>query len=449
MLTPIDSTHLCQLTATQIQEILVLNGVLIEQYQPQLHRWLTIAQLPDLGQLTLNLEPDKVAEIDRRLHQHEIVEYTAMTTVMNINICDRYVFIPLLKQPGFYDSSETELWGRICLLGNLHSIWTPQDLSWVQALGQQLLTAMNLLVGMPDPSEPTNASSSPLSDLAELIERIDNLESICQHKDDYINTIAHDLRAPLMNIKMAMKLLRTSLENDPEISNLLLGHRSEKYLDILEQECDREVESIDRILDLQRLEFVSGERDRSISPVVLKLPKTLLAEPQEQPLNLEPVEISTWLPTTIAPFRHRANIDRQKLITSVSKRIPTIRIDRVHLNKIFIELLNNACKYTPVDGEISVAIEAQPNSQWLTIVVKNQAEISRQHLPHIFEQFYRVPDTERVATGVPVPAQQSGSGLGLSLVQKLVDRLNGQIHATSDAGWTEFVVKLPVTATTV
>jgi signal transduction histidine kinase len=445
MLTPIDSTHLCQLTATQIQEILVLNGVLIEQYQPQLHRWLTIAQLPDLGQLTLSLEPDKVAEIDRRLHQREIVEFTAMITVMNINICDRYVFIPLLKQPGFYDSNETELWGRICLLGNLNSVWTPQDLSWVQALGQQLLTAMNLVVELPTTTESTNAIGSPLSDLAELIERLGKLESICQHKDDYINSIAHDLRAPLMNIKMAMKMLRTSLETDPEISNLLLGHRSEKYLDILEQECDREVESIDRILDLQRLEFVSGERGE-ISPSALRFPKTPTSDPPEQQLNLEPVEISTWLPTTIAPFRHRANIDRQKLSTSVSKRIPTIRIDRIYLNKIFIELLNNACKYTPVDGEISVEIAAQPNSEWLTIVVKNQAEISRQHLPHIFEQFYRVPDLDLLATGV-VPARQSGSGLGLSLVQKLVDRLNGQIHATSDAGWTEFVVKLPVAAT--
>ena len=447
MLTPIDSTHLCQLTATQIQEILVLNGVLIEQYQPQLHRWLTIAQLPDLGQLTLSLEPDKVAEIDRRLHQREIVEFTAMTTVMNINICDRYVFIPLLKQPGFYDNNETELWGRICLLGNLNSVWDPQDLSWVQALGQQLLTAMNLLGGLTTTTEPTNNGNSPLSDLAELIERIDKLESICQHKDDYINSIAHDLRAPLMNIKMAMKMLRTSLGTDPEISNLLLGHRSEKYLDILEQECDREVESIDRILDLQRLEFINEERGRVMSPVALGMTKTPISSPPKQQLNIEPLEISTWLPTTIAPFRHRANIDRQKLVTSVSKRIPTIRIDRIYLNKIFIELLNNACKYTPVDGEISVAIEAQPNSEWLTIVVKNQAEISRQHLPHIFEQFYRVPDPDRLGTEVAVPTRQSGSGLGLSLVQKLVDRLNGQIQATSDAGWTEFVVKLPVAAT--
>ena len=84
MLSHIDSNYLCQLTAAQIQEILVLNGVLIQQYQPQSHRWLTIAQLPDLGQLTLSLEPDKVQEIDLRLHRREIVDFTVMTTVINL-----------------------------------------------------------------------------------------------------------------------------------------------------------------------------------------------------------------------------------------------------------------------------------------------------------------------------------------------------------------------------
>ena len=131
----IDSTYLCQLTAAQIQEILVLNGVLIQQYQPQFHRWLTIAQLPNLGQLTLSLEPEKAAEIDRRLHDREIVEFTATTTVMNINICDRYVFIPLLKQPDLSNRDRRQLWGRICLLGNLNSIWTSQDLSWCKRWG--------------------------------------------------------------------------------------------------------------------------------------------------------------------------------------------------------------------------------------------------------------------------------------------------------------------------
>lgn len=419
MLSHIDSTHLCQLTAAQIQEILVLNGVLIQQYQPQLHRWLTIAQLPDLGQLTLNLEPDKADEIDRRLQDREIVEFTAMTTVMNINICDRYVFIPLLEQPGFGNSDCRELWGRICLRGNLNSVWTAQDLSWVQALGQQLLAAMNMLV-VPTTNASINSNSSPLADLAELIERITELESLCQRKDEFINNISHDLRAPLMNIKMAMRMLRTSLRTDPKIANLLVGHRADKYLGILEQECDREVELINNILELQRLELsiLPGQgsaKDRS---------------------NLEAVEISTWLPTTIEPFMHRANTDRQKIITSISEWVPAIATDRDSLTKIFTELLNNACKYTGADGQILVAIDGNPASDWLTIIIRNQAEISPQHLPHIFEQFYRVPGGDR--------SKQGGSGLGLSIVQKLVQHLNGEIEVASTGGWTEFEIKLPV-----
>ena len=242
----IDSTYLCQLTAAQIKEILVLEGVSIEQYQPQLHRWLTIAQLPDLGQLSLNLEPEKAQEIDLQLHQQEIVEFTAVTTVMNIDICDRYVFIPLLSQPDIYGNNQHELWGRICLRGNLKSIWTAQDLSWVQALGQQLLAAISLLTEFVA-TQPTVSGSAPLSYLADLIERVDELELMCQKKDDFINHIAHDLRAPLMNIKMAMRMLQISLRVDPELTSLLSGHPAERYLAVLEQECDREVDLINII----------------------------------------------------------------------------------------------------------------------------------------------------------------------------------------------------------
>ncbi|AFY94948.1 sensor histidine kinase [Chamaesiphon minutus] len=419
MLSHTDSTYLCQLTAAQIQEILVLNGVSIQQYQPQLHQWLTIAQLPDLGQLTLRLEPEKAAEIDRRLHDREIVEFTAMTTVMNINICDRYVFIPLLVQArcteDIYSQQlppTSELWGRICLLGNLNSIWTAQDLSWVQALGQQLLTAINMLVEVSMTTSSIPITSSPLADLAELIEKISTLESRCQQKDDFINNIAHDLRAPLMNIKMAMRMLKTSLNNDPIVAEILVGHSAEKYLAILEQECDREVDLIDKTLELQRLELSSDK------------------------VELEVVDIATWLPTTIEPFIHRAHKHRQKLTVAPAQWLPTIMTNRSCLTKIAIELLNNACKYTDLDGQILVEIEANPQADWMAIVFKNQAEISAQHLPHIFEQFYRIPGSDR--------SQQGGSGLGLSLVQKLVAQLHGEIQLASTGGWTEFAVKLPV-----
>lgn len=410
MLSTIDSNYLCQLTANQIQEILVLNGVLIQQYQPQSHRWLTIAQLPDLGQLTLSLEPDKVQEIDLRLHCQEIVEFTAMTTVLNINICNRYVFIPLIAAP--CGGSRSELWGRICLLGNPRSVWTPQDLSWVQALGQQLLTAMNVMAGINPAQGTITANSSPLKDLAELIERITELEAICRQKDEFINNISHDLRAPLMNIKMAVKMLKISLDTDPELAELLSGHRAEKYLAVLEQECNREVELIDNTLEIQRLDLAI---DR---------------------VNIESVEIATWLPTAMAPFIYRAELRHQSLTISTSESLPKIATDRAYLTKILTELINNACKYTQAGGKISIEVDGNPDSELLTISVKNQAEIAQKHLPHVFDQFYRVPGSDR--------EQQGGTGLGLSIVQKLVRQIDGRIYVASINGWTEFAVKLPV-----
>jgi signal transduction histidine kinase len=414
----IDSTHLCQLTAAQIKEILVLEGVSIEQYQPQLHRWLTIAQLPDLGQLSLNLEPEKAQEIDIRLQQREIVEFTAMTTVLSIDICDRYVFIPLLEQPDLYSNNQSKLWGRICLRGNINSVWTAQDLSWVQALGQQLLAAMNLLTEFIA-TQPAVASSTPLSYLAESIERVDELELICQKKDDFINNITHDLRAPLMNIKMAMRMLRISMRTDTELTNLLAGHPAERYLAVLEQECDREVELINNILDLQRLETALLQKKGSTDDRV----------------NVESIELEDWLSTTVESFAYRADESQQKITTSISKSISTVLTDRICLTKIMTELLNNACKYTCIGGEIWVSIDSNPKLELLTIQIRNQAAIATQHLPHIFDRFYRVPGNNR---------SQQGTGLGLSLVQKLVEQLNGKINVVSSNGWTEFTIDLPI-----
>ncbi len=414
----IDSTYLCQLTAAQIKEILVLEGVSIEQYQPQLHRWLTIAQLPDLGQLSLNLEPEKAQEIDRRLQQREIVEFTAMTTVMSIDICDRYVFIPLLEQPDLYSNNQSELWGRICLRGTAHSIWSDQDLSWVQALGQQLMAAMNLLAEFTV-TEPTVVSSAPLSYLAESIERIDQLELICQKKDDFINNIAHDLRAPLMNIKMAMRMLRISMRTDTELTSLLSGHPAERYLAVLEQECDREVELINNILDLQRLETTLAEKKGATN----------------YQTNFELIELESWLSTTIESFACSAEECQLKITTSITNLVPAILTDRVYLTKIMTELLNNACKYTCAGGDILVSIDPNPQLELLTIEIRNQAEISAQHLPYLFDKFYRIPGNER---------SKQGTGLGLSLVQKLVEQLNGKINVISSNGWTEFTVNLPI-----
>jgi signal transduction histidine kinase len=404
MLSHLDSNHLCQITAAQIQEILVLNGTIIQQYQTHLDRWLTISQLPDTADLILKLDPSKSREIDRRIHQQEIVEFTAMTTVMNISICNRYLFVPLIDRG--------TLWGRICLLGNQQTVCSAQDLAWVQALGQQLVTAINAMNGVVTPHPRYNVSSAPLDTVANLIEQVANLEIECQRKDEFISHVSHDLRAPLMNITMAARMLRISLEKDPVISSLLIEHRAQKYLQVLEAECQRQIELINHVLDLQKLEITAETN------------------------NLELIEIPDWIENITAPFLERTAGRHQHFHLEIAEDLPILTTDRNHLTKIVTELLNNACKYTNPDGRITLEISRSSNRERVCINISNEAEISSDHLPRIFDQFYRIPGADR--------AGQGGTGLGLSLVQKLVAHLQGEMNVISDRGWTKFSIELPV-----
>jgi signal transduction histidine kinase len=214
-------------------------------------------------------------------------------------------------------------------------------------------------------------------------------------------------------------MLRISLRVDPELATLLSGHPAERYLAVLEQECDREVELINNILDLQQLETVLTPAKSTANDRV----------------NLESIEIESWLSTIVESFSYRANESQQQIAISIPKSIPTILTDRVYLTKILTELLNNACKYTCIGGDILVSIDSSLKSELLTIQIRNQAEIEVQYLPHLFDRFYRVPGNNR---------STQGTGLGLSLVQKLVEQLHGEINVISSNGWTEFTVNLPI-----
>jgi two-component system, sensor histidine kinase and response regulator len=153
-------------------------------------------------------------------------------------------------------------------------------------------------------------------------------------------------------------------------------------------------------------------------------------------VHIEPIELASWLSRTIEPFVRRTDTRSQKLTISLPEQLPTISTDRFYLTKIITELLNNACKYTHTNGDIIISVDPALEDGLLTIAIENQAEIEQKYLPHIFDQFYRVPGGDR--------SQQSGSGLGLSLVQKLVVQLNGRIDVTSNSGWTKFALKLPI-----
>jgi PAS domain S-box-containing protein len=250
--------------------------------------------------------------------------------------------------------------------------------------------------------------------------QVEDLAKLNQLKDDFLSTVSHELRTPMSNIKMAIQMLK--LSPTPE--------RSQRYLEILQAECNRETELINDLLDLQRLEAES------------------------YPLELtEEVNLPEWIPDIVEPFYSRAQDHQQILQVELAPDLTTLISDYAGLGRIIAELLNNACKYTPGGGGIVLRVtqqqdnnesgkidlpEVKPNANQVPMTVftiSNQAEIPAEELPHLFEKFYRVPKADLW--------QQGGTGLGLALVQKLVEQMKGTIQVTSSNGWTQFRIELP------
>lgn len=226
------------------------------------------------------------------------------------------------------------------------------------------------------------------------------LEELNQVKNEFLSLVSHELRSPLNNMKVMIQMLQVSA--NPE--------EFQRYLDLMIVECDREIDLINDLLDLQRLET------SCYFPVT---PDALL--------------LQQWLPFLIEPFQARVAEHQQTLQLNLPSDSITLISDRTSLERILTELLNNACKYTPAGGEIILGV--RQNSSVTTITVSNSVEITSTELALIFNKFYRIPNTDFW--------NQGGTGLGLAIIQKLVAQLEGSIEVESAEGWTTFSVTLP------
>ena len=242
--------------------------------------------------------------------------------------------------------------------------------------------------------------------------RVGELERLHRLKDDFLSTVSHELRTPMANIKMAIQLLEMNLE-ESESANLTPAQR---YLKILKDETDREIILINDLLDLSRLEAGT------------------------EPLMLATINPVFWLPAILEPFMERAKLQQQQFQVDLATYLPQLTTDLGDLERILGELLNNACKYTPIGERIIVAVRLlkTPTAQtpvFLLSVTNSGIEIPAVEQDRIFDKFYRIPNH--------AAWQPGGTGLGLALVKGLVERLSGKIRVESYAGLTRFTVELP------
>jgi signal transduction histidine kinase len=229
------------------------------------------------------------------------------------------------------------------------------------------------------------------------------LQSVQQNglfKEEFLRTATHELRSPVANMQNVLTMLKIPSGR----GNL------QQYIELLEVECQREMDLVNDLLDLQRLE---ASVDTG---------------------QLEQIDWHDWLQEVALPFLVRADVKQQMLTLKVAPNLPTVVLEGASLRRLLAELLNNACKYSPAQAEIGIV--AQFHAPEIALQIYNTgAEILPEDLPRIFEPFYRAPDQA---------SREAGTGLGLAIVKKLAERLDGEIQVNSRSQTTTFTLRFPV-----
>ncbi len=408
--------HLCESTIAQIREISTARHVSIQRYRSG--SWQALSDVL-ADSIPHDISGDLSDSVGQKLHNAKAANFKITTKIGSVTIVGDCLLLPVFCE--FESATKDHLWGRICIISNTGSLQN-RDRDWLLSIAKILGKSLSAISSLPQQiiSDPAkDAEEIPDIQYGEYVNEADLhrqvAELIAQDriKDEFISKISHDLRAPLMNMRMALKMFKISTSKDPAALAILANERHSNYLQILESECEREIGLINNVLDLQRLETGNVS------------------------LELQSIDLVDWLPTVVETFQSRARQQNMQLDLRLPATSAHLLTDEGSLQRIVSELLHNACKYTAEHQGIYCELEyPEAKNQPLYLLVGNQAEISVADLPYIFDRFYRVPSADR--------HKQGGTGLGLSLVRSLVEQLHGQITVQSTNGWTTFTVALPM-----
>lgn len=227
--------------------------------------------------------------------------------------------------------------------------------------------------------------------LASEIERSKALEQSLEMKDDFLSLISHEFRTPLNVISTALQAIKFLCAND-------LTERLNNYLNTIRQNTFRQLRLVNNLLDITRAD--AGR---------IKIHKK----------NLDIVFLTNSIVQSVQTFASQKGVI-VTVTSSIEKKI--IGIDDEKYERILLNLLSNAIKFTPADKIITVKIRAMKNK--VRIEVKdNGIGIPEDKIEVIFERFGQVDSS--------LSRQAEGSGIGLSLVKRLVEALGGSISVKS------------------
>jgi signal transduction histidine kinase len=223
----------------------------------------------------------------------------------------------------------------------------------------------------------------------------------------FVANASHELRTPLTVVKLRAEALREGALEEPEVAL--------RFLSEIETEIDRLVRMVNDLLDLSRMEAGLDSGKRTL-------------------LNLGAIAHEVY-----ETFSIRATRAEVSLNLDVEPGLQPVMGNEGQLRRVFYNLVENAIKYTPCNGQVEMLLRQGPNPNTVRLLVRDSGPgIAPEHLPHVFERFYRAETTQ------PRPGVIRGSGLGLAIAKSIVESHGGEIGVSSQIGnGTTFWADLP------
>ena len=208
---------------------------------------------------------------------------------------------------------------------------------------------------------------------------------------EFVSNVSHELRTPIASIRAMVETLQRGAMDDRQVAS--------DFMERINRDIVRMNDLVSELLELSLLE--SGQMKLDIAAIDL-IP--FLEEIRQE---------------------YQVDADAKKIRLSVEEDVhwPRVLGDRGKVRQILANLLDNALKATPESGEIELSAEVQNRFTRITVMDTGDG-IAQEHLPHIFERFYKVDRSRR----------DGGTGLGLSIVKHLVQAQNGEVWVESREG---------------
>lgn len=254
-----------------------------------------------------------------------------------------------------------------------------------------------------------NITSPPeIKELADDFNRMcERLQELDEMKLDFISHVSHELRTPLTAIREASSMLL-------EGTYARFPKKQHELLTITKEECERLIESVNRILDLSRMEAKMMTYHFSENCLTTVIQKAV---------------------AKLTPIAQSKNV---LLKLDVSADLPRVKIDVQRIHQVFENLLGNAFKFTSSQDSIIISASVQKESDKYVVVsiFDSGCGMAKENLDKIFDKFHRIEDGKETVRG---------TGLGLPIAKHIVAAHGGKIWAESEVGkWSAFFFTLPV-----